>query len=71
MVDMNTMPQFGRANVALKNVSSLGFNLAHAALPSSEGHSGICPPENWGQLELRDVTYHYQDEEERPVAHTS
>jgi putative ATP-binding cassette transporter len=63
---MNAMPQFGRANVALGNVSSLGFNLAHAALPSSEGHSGICPPENWGQLELRDVTYQYQDEEDRP-----
>jgi putative ATP-binding cassette transporter len=62
---MNTMPQFGRANVAIGNVSSLGFSLSQATLPSAAVHHGLCPPENWQHLVLNGVGYKYHDEEER------
>lgn len=61
----NTMPQFGRTNVALGNLSSLGFSLGPPVPPLAGRHTGFRLPENWRQIELTNVIYKYQDEEER------
>lgn len=61
----NTMPQFGRTNVALGNVTSLGFDLARPVPPVANLHAGFHLPENWRKIELRNVIYKYRDEEER------
>lgn len=62
-VILNTMPVFGRANVAVRKVERLGFSLA------AESDGGNPPeempsPHSWQQLELDGVTHTYYREGE-------
>jgi len=61
---MNTMPQFGRANVALGNVSALGFSLSQTGLPIPDRVGYPCIPKDWREIELSNLFYRYQDEED-------
>jgi putative pyoverdin transport system ATP-binding/permease protein len=66
-VTLNTLPQLGRANVALRNTKELGFTL------SSQGSEEVTEtdliPGEWQRLELRSVvhTYHREDESDEFV----
>jgi putative pyoverdin transport system ATP-binding/permease protein len=62
-VIMNTLPNMGRAGVALKNVEELGLTLTPS---SSEEDSPLALPsgEAWSELELRGVTHSYKREGE-------
>ena len=62
---MNMMPQFGRTNVAMGNVSALGFRLSQAGLPVSNSPDDSRIPQSWREIELSNLFYRYQDEEER------
>lgn len=61
-VILNTLPQLGRANVALKKTEELGFTL------SSQGTENASlierPGNNWKVLQLRSVTHTYHREGE-------
>lgn len=58
---MNTLPTFGRADIALKKIETLGLSLSHLA---SEGDSvaEIAPGHSWKQLELRGVLFAYHQD---------
>jgi len=61
-VIMNTMPQLGRAKVALRTVQELGFTLAKDRPEEiAEGSLSLRP---WRRLELRSVTHAYKRENE-------
>lgn len=56
-VIMNSLPQLGRANVALQALNQLGFTLASA---KPEAAAGALPPDpRWRTLELRALTHSY------------
>jgi putative ATP-binding cassette transporter len=59
---MNTVPTLGRANIALRNIERLGFDLNQHA----EGGAGEppSPAPDWGSIVLKDVTYTYHGEGE-------
>lgn len=61
-VIMNTMPQLGRANVALRTVQELGFTLAQDQPEEMAG--GSLSLRHWRRLELRSVTHAYKRENE-------
>jgi putative ATP-binding cassette transporter len=61
-VIMNTMPQLGRANVALRTVQELGSTLAKDR--PEEIAEGSLSLRHWKRLELRSVTYAYKRENE-------
>ena len=61
-VIMNTLPQLGRATVALQTVTDLGFKLS-SAKPEDSVHVGL-PDIRWKQLELRSITHSYNGENE-------
>jgi putative ATP-binding cassette transporter len=58
---MNTLPTFGRADIALKKIENLGLSLSPAA---SQGDSVVktAPARPWKQLELRDVHFAYRQD---------
>jgi putative ATP-binding cassette transporter len=64
---LNTIPQLGRANVALRNTKELGFTLA------SQGSEEVAEtnfiPGEWQKLDLRSVvhTYHREDKSDEFV----
>jgi len=61
-VIMNTLPQLGRATVALQTLTQLGFKLA--AVRPEDSLQTPPPDANWKQLELRSVTHTYNGENE-------
>lgn len=61
-VIMNSLPQLGRANVALQSVEKLGLTLAKTRAEEAV-HVGL-PEIRWNQLELRSVTHAYTTENE-------
>lgn len=62
-VIMNTLPNMGRAGVALQNVEELGLTLAPS--PSEGDSPAALPPGGaWAELELRGVTHSYRREGE-------
>lgn len=61
-VIMNTLPQLGRATVALQTLTQLGFKLA--AVRPEDSLQTTPPDPNWKQLELRSVTHTYNGENE-------
>jgi putative ATP-binding cassette transporter len=61
-VIMNSLPQLGRASVALQTLTQMGFKLA-AVKPEDSG-STAAPVTNWKELELRSVTHAYNVENE-------
>lgn len=61
-VIMNTMPQLGRASVALRTVQELGFTLAKDR-PEEMGEGSVSL-RDWSRLELRSVTHAYKRENE-------
>lgn len=61
-VIMNSLPQIGRATVALKTVEQLGLTLSQTR---AEGAVQVGLPETrWRELELRSVTHTYTTENE-------
>lgn len=61
-VIMNSLPQLGRANVALRTVKELGFSLAS---DKPEDLTGMALPENrWQDLALKLITHAYNRENE-------
>lgn len=61
-VIMNTLPQLGRATVALQTLTQMGFKLA-AVKPEDSGRT--TPPDvRWRRIELRSVTHAYNAENE-------
>jgi putative ATP-binding cassette transporter len=65
-VIMNTLPNMGRANVALNNVEELGLSLVPS---TTEGDSAKLLTEgtSWSSLELSEVTHNYQREGEETL----
>jgi putative ATP-binding cassette transporter len=65
-VIMNTLPNMGRANVALNNVEELGLSLvaSKTEVDSKELQTGGI---SWSSLELSDVTHSYQREGEETL----
>lgn len=61
-VVMNTLPQLGRANVALRTVQELGFTLSSDK--AEEFTDSVLPSDHWQSLELRSVTHTYNRENE-------
>lgn len=61
-VIMNTLPQLGRATVALQTLTQMGFKLA-AVKPEESGQTDSADL-GWKQLELRAVTHAYTSENE-------
>lgn len=59
-VIMNVLPQLGRANIALRTVSEMGFTIGSIR---PEEFSGAAPvPDSWQTLELGSVTHNYKRE---------
>lgn len=63
-VIMNTVPNLGRASVALQKVEKLGLELRAKGTESESGVSPA-PKKNWGRLELVGVTHRYRREGEK------
>jgi putative ATP-binding cassette transporter len=65
-VIMNTLPNMGRANVALNNVEELGLSLVPS---TTEEESKQLPARgtSWSSLELSEVTHSYQREGEESL----
>jgi putative pyoverdin transport system ATP-binding/permease protein len=61
-VILNTLPQIGRANVALRNTEQLGFQLSSGS--KAEAPVAELPAEEWQALELESVTHTYRREGE-------
>jgi putative ATP-binding cassette transporter len=61
-VIMNTLPQLGRATVALQALTQMGFKLA--AVKPEDSVLTAPPLTHWKQLELRAVTHTYNVENE-------
>lgn len=61
-VIMNTLPQLGRANVALRTVEELGFTLSSDKPEELSATDVAAGP--WKKLELKSVTHIYQRENE-------
>ncbi len=61
-VIMNSLPQLGRANVAMQTINQLGFSLSNT---KEEILSAAVPADaQWNTLELRAVTHSYNRESE-------
>jgi putative ATP-binding cassette transporter len=59
-VIMNMLPTLARANVAIKKVKDLGFELA--AKGTDGGLSALTPKKDWRELKLESVTHSYHRE---------
>jgi putative ATP-binding cassette transporter len=59
-VIMNTLPQLGRANVALQTVKDLGFSLA-SDKPEEFADTAL-PESHWQTLKLESITHTYTNE---------
>jgi putative ATP-binding cassette transporter len=65
-VIMNTLPNMGRANVALNNVEELGLSLVPST--TEEDSKKVLPAgTSWHSLELSEVTHSYQREGEETL----
>jgi len=65
-VIMNTLPNLGRANVALKNIEDLGLTLVQS-VTEEDSKKGLEAGADWDSLELSGVTHSYHREgEESP-----
>ena len=60
----STLPNLGRANVALKKVESLGLKLTAGGYENSDARVRTIPARSWKQLTLVDVTHTYHRERE-------
>jgi putative pyoverdin transport system ATP-binding/permease protein len=65
-VIMNTLPNMGRANVALNNVEELGLSLV-ASTTEEDSKKLLTEGVHWSSLELSEVTHSYQREGEETV----
>ncbi|HWF88178.1 MAG TPA: cyclic peptide export ABC transporter [Pyrinomonadaceae bacterium] len=65
-VIMNTLPNMGRANVALNNVEQLGLSLVPSTT-EEESPKLLAEGSSWSSLELSGVTHNYQREGEESL----
>ncbi len=65
-VIMNTLPNMGRANVALNNVEELGLSLVPSTT-EEDSTKLIAEGSSWSSLELSEVTHNYQREGEETL----
>lgn len=66
-VIMNTLPNMGRASVALKNVDELGLSLIPSSTEKDADEKLLASGPAWETIELRDVTHTYlREDEESP-----
>jgi putative ATP-binding cassette transporter len=63
-VIMNTLPNMGRASVALQNVEELGLSLTPSNTEKDSDAKLLTSGAPWHSIELRDVTHAYQREGE-------
>jgi putative ATP-binding cassette transporter len=63
-VIMNTLPNMGRASVALQNVEELGLSLTPSNTEKDSDEKLLASGTVWRSIELRDVTHTYQREGE-------
>jgi putative ATP-binding cassette transporter len=63
-VIMNTLPNMGRAGVALKNVEELGLSLTPSNTEKDADEKLLTSGPAWRSIELCDVTHTYQREDE-------
>jgi putative ATP-binding cassette transporter len=63
-VIMNTLPNMGRAGVALHNIEELGLTLTPSKTEEYADEKQLATVGNWQSIELRDVTHTYQREGE-------
>ncbi|HEX5084304.1 MAG TPA: cyclic peptide export ABC transporter, partial [Blastocatellia bacterium] len=61
---LNFVPNIGRAQIALRQIESLGLSLAKAATEGEETPSPAKPASFWDRLELNGVTHTYRQESE-------
>lgn len=66
-VVMNTLPNMGRANVALNNVEKLGLSLVSSPTEEDSQKLLLGAGTSWESLELSDVTHSYQREGEESL----
>lgn len=59
-----TLPNLGRANIALRKVESLGLKLTPGGYENSEARVRTIPARSWNRLALVDVTHSYHRERE-------
>jgi putative pyoverdin transport system ATP-binding/permease protein len=65
-VIMNTLPNMGRANVALNNVEELGLSLVPSTT-EEDSKKLLAERTSWSSLELSEVTHTYQREGEETL----
>jgi putative ATP-binding cassette transporter len=65
-VIMNTLPNMGRANVALNNVEELGLSLVPSTT-EEDSKKLLAERTSWSSLELSEVTHSYQREGEETL----
>src|ERR1044072_5765655 len=63
-VIMNTLPNMGRAGVALHNIEELGLTLTPSKTEEYADEKQLATVPAWQSIELRDVTHTYQREGE-------
>ena len=63
-VIMNTLPNMGRATVALKNVNDLGLSLTASNTEKDADEKLLTSAPVWQSIELCDVTHTYKHEDE-------
>jgi putative ATP-binding cassette transporter len=61
---LNFIPNIGRAQIALRQIESLGLSLSQAATESEETPSRTEPASSWERLELSGVAHTYRQEQE-------
>lgn len=66
-VVMNTLPNMGRANVALDNVEKLGLSLVSSPTEEDSQKLLLGAGTSWESLELSDVTHSYKREGEESL----
>ncbi|HEX3249332.1 MAG TPA: cyclic peptide export ABC transporter [Pyrinomonadaceae bacterium] len=60
----NTLPNLGRANIALRKIESLGLKLTAGTYEKTEARIRTIPARSWNRLSLVDVTHTYHRERE-------
>src|SRR5262249_35103755 len=59
---LNFIPNIGRAQIALRQIESLGLSLVKAATESEEEQSQTGPASSWERVELSGVAHTYRQE---------
>ncbi|MGH7824391.1 MAG: cyclic peptide export ABC transporter, partial [Candidatus Binatia bacterium] len=57
---LNTLPTFGRADIALKKIENLGLSLGPGGADTNGG--ALAAPQSWKQLELNNVHFAYRQD---------